>query len=112
MAIILQGVASAVIALSGTYGQILSYVVSVDFIFFGLTGLALFVFRNRDPDQRPTFRAPLHPITTGLFVFACFATVIATVVNNPVNSLIGYAILAAGIPACLYWQRKKAIESK
>ena len=51
VAIVLQGVVAAVIALSGTYGQILSYVVSVDFIFFGLTGAALFVFRRRDPDQ-------------------------------------------------------------
>jgi APA family basic amino acid/polyamine antiporter len=108
VAIILQGVASAVIAVSGTYGQILSYVVSVDFIFFGLTGIALFVFRHRSPDQQVAFKAPLHPFTTGLFVIACFATVLATVVNNPLNSLIGYAILAAGIPACLYWQRKNA----
>jgi APA family basic amino acid/polyamine antiporter len=106
VAIVLQGAAAAVIALSGTFGQILSYVVSVDFIFFGLTGLALFVFRRRDPDQRIAFKAPLHPITTGLFVAACFVTVVATVANNPLNSLIGYAILAAGVPACLYWQRK------
>jgi APA family basic amino acid/polyamine antiporter len=106
VAIILQGLAAAVIAISGTFGQILSYVVSVDFIFFGLTGLALFVFRHRDPDQKVAFKAPLHPFTTGLFVLACFVTVIATVLNNPVNSLIGYAILAAGVPACLYWQRK------
>jgi APA family basic amino acid/polyamine antiporter len=84
----------------------LSYVVSVDFIFFGLTGLALFVFRRRDPDQNVAFNAPLHPLPTGLFVAACFVTVVATVANNPVNSLIGYAILAAGVPACLYWQRK------
>ncbi len=106
VAIILQGVAAAVIALSGTFGQILSYVVSVDFIFFGLTGLALFVFRHRSPDQQVAFKAPLHPFSTGLFVLACFVTVVATVANNPVNSLIGYAILAAGVPACLYWQRK------
>jgi APA family basic amino acid/polyamine antiporter len=106
VAIVLQGLAAGVIALSGTFGQILSYVVSVDFIFFGLTGLALFVFRRRDPDQNVAFNAPLHPLTTGLFVAACFVTVVATVANNPVNSLIGYAILAAGVPACLYWQRK------
>jgi len=106
VAIVLQGTAAAVIALSGTFGQILSYVVSVDFIFFGLTGAALFVFRRRDPGQEVAFKAPLHPFTTGLFVIACAITVIATVWNNPVNSLIGYAILAAGVPACLYWQRK------
>src|SRR5579872_4657394 len=49
VAIVLQGVVAIVITLSGTYEQILSYVVSVDFIFFGLTGLALFVFRRRLP---------------------------------------------------------------
>ena len=111
IAIILQGVAAAVIAISGTFGQILSYVVSVDFIFFGLTGLALFVFRHRDPGQKIAFKAPFHPFTTGLFVVACFVTVVATVANNPINSLIGYPILAAGVPACLYWQRKNRSES-
>jgi APA family basic amino acid/polyamine antiporter len=107
IAIVLQGVAAAVIALSGTFSQILNYVVSVDFIFFGLTGAALFVFRRRDPGQRVFFKAPGHPFTTGFFVLACWTVVVATVVNNLENSLIGYAILAAGVPACLYWQRKK-----
>ena len=107
IAILLQGVAAAAIALSGTFGQILGYVVSVDFIFFGLTGAALFVFRRRDPDQPVAFKVPLHPLTTGLFVAACALTVIATVWNSLANSLIGYAILLAGVPACLYWQRKK-----
>lgn len=109
VAIVLQGAAAVAIALSGTYGQILSYVVSVDFIFFGLTGAALFVFRRRDREQDVPFRAPGHPFTTGLFVAACAVTVVATVWNNPVNSLIGYAILAAGVPACLYWQRKNRL---
>jgi APA family basic amino acid/polyamine antiporter len=106
VAIVLQGVAAAAIALSGTYGQILSYVVSVDFIFFGLTGAALFVFQRRDPNQPVAFRAPAHPFTTGLFVAACIVVVIATVWNNPINSMIGYTILLAGVPACLYWQSK------
>jgi APA family basic amino acid/polyamine antiporter len=39
-------------------------------------------------------------------VIACWTVVVATVANNLMNSLIGYAILAAGVPACLYWQRK------
>lgn len=107
VAIALQGAAAAIIAVSGTFGQILSYVVSVDFIFFGLTGAALFVFRMRGPEQ-PGFRAPAHPFTTGLYVLACFLVVVATVWNNPVNSLIGYAILAAGIPAFLYWRKANA----
>jgi len=107
VAIVLQGAAAAIIALSGTFGQILNYVVSVDFIFFGLTGAALFVFRRRDPDQPVFFKAPGHPFTTIIYVLACWTVVVATVANNPVNAIIGYVILAAGVPACLYWQRKK-----
>jgi APA family basic amino acid/polyamine antiporter len=106
VAIALQGLAAAVIALSGTYGQILSYVVSVDFIFFGLTGAALFVFRQRDRERGTGFRVPGHPVTTAFFVAACFLTVTATVISNSRNSLVGFAILAAGVPACIYWQRK------
>jgi APA family basic amino acid/polyamine antiporter len=107
VAIALQGIAATVIALSGTYDAILSYVVSVDFIFFGLTGAALFVFRRRGEGEAGMFRAPGHPFTTGLFVVACAAIVAATVANNLANSLIGFAILLAGIPACLYWQRRR-----
>ncbi len=108
LAIVLQGVAAAVIALSGAYGQILSYVVSVDFIFFGLTGAALFVFRRRTTEPHPGFSAPGHPLTTGLFVACCAAIVVATVVNNAKNSLIGFGILALGIPAFFYWRRNNA----
>jgi basic amino acid/polyamine antiporter, APA family len=108
VAIALQGVAAGVIALSGTFGQILSYVVSVDFLFFGLTGAALFVLRRKFVNERIAFRAPGHPFTTGLFVLACALIVVATVWNSPLNSLIGYCILLAGVPAYLYWRKTKA----
>jgi APA family basic amino acid/polyamine antiporter len=108
VAIALQGAVAAIIALSGTFGQILSYVVSVDFIFFGLTGAALFVLRRKFADEQIAFSAPGHPFTTGLFVAACAVVVVATVWNNPLNSLIGYAILLAGVPAFLYWRKANA----
>jgi len=92
LAIVLQGAVSIVIALSGTYDQILNYVVSVDFIFFGLTGLALVFFRRRGLPPAG-FRTPLHPLTTLLFVAACWLVVIGTFVKSPANSAIGLAIL-------------------
>ena len=101
VAIALQGVVAVIITLSGTYEQILSYVVSTDFIFFGLTGLALFVFRRRQPPGE--FRTPGHPLTTAVFVLACWTIVIATLIKSPVNSAIGFAILAAGLIAYAVW---------
>lgn len=105
LAIVLQGVVAIVIALSGTYEQILNYVVSVDFIFFGLTGLALFVFRRRLPSAG--FRTPLHPFSTAVFVAACWLVVFGTFMKEPKNSLIGLGIMAAGIPFWFAMKRSR-----
>jgi APA family basic amino acid/polyamine antiporter len=106
IAILMQGAMAIVIALSGRFEQILSYVVSVDFIWFGLTGAALFVFRRREGPA--WFEAPGHPLTTALFVAACAAVVAATIYNNLANSAVGLIILLAGVPAFLYWRFKRA----
>ena len=110
LAILLQGAAAIAIALSGTYGEILSYVVSVDFIWFGLTGAALFVYRRREPASAG-FRVPGHPFTSGLFVAACFLIVAATVYSAPVNSALGFLILLAGVPACAFWLYRRREEA-
>jgi APA family basic amino acid/polyamine antiporter len=106
-AIALQGAFAIIVALSGKYGQILNYVVSVDFIWFGLTGLSLFIFRRRDPSSAATFKVPGHPFTTALFVAACWLVVLSTVYKYPFNSAIGFVIVLAGIPACYYWLRQQ-----
>src|SRR5579864_8582858 len=107
VAIALQGALASLIALSGRYEQILSYVTSSDFIFFGLTAAALFVFRRREGlDKRIGYLTPGHPWTTALFVFACVAIVTGTVFSHPKESLIGWLFLASGIPAYLFWRRK------
>jgi APA family basic amino acid/polyamine antiporter len=105
-AIILQGAFAIVVALSGTYEQILSYVVSDDFIFFGLTAGTIFVLRKKDAGRAVTVTMPGHPITTALFILVCAAIVINTVYAYPVNTLIGFAILLTGIPVYYYWKRK------
>jgi APA family basic amino acid/polyamine antiporter len=109
LAIIMQGVLAIVIALSGRYEQILNYVVSVDFIFFGATAACIFVFHRRGEaarDDTPprTARVPGHPVTTVLFVAICWLVVINTVYRYPENTLIGLVILLAGIPAFFFWR--------
>jgi APA family basic amino acid/polyamine antiporter len=110
IAIVMQGVLASVIALSGKYEQILNYVVSVDFIFFGLTAMCIFVFRRRLNTSAhasgPLARVPGHPVTTAIFIAVCWLVVINTVYQYPRNTLIGLAILLAGIPAYLLWQRR------
>src|SRR5881398_544213 len=69
VAIILQGLAAIAIACSGTYGQILNFEVTVDFIFFGMTAASLFILRRRQMgSDTAVYRTPGHPFTTMLFV--------------------------------------------
>jgi basic amino acid/polyamine antiporter, APA family len=108
-AIAMQGVLATIIALSGRYEQILNYVVSVDFISFGLTASSLFVFRRRDGKVHGEgiHLAPGHPYTTALFVLTCASIVGSTIASSPANSAIGLSILLAGIPVYWYWSRAK-----
>jgi basic amino acid/polyamine antiporter, APA family len=107
VAIVLQGLAATIIALSGRYEQILNYVVSIDFISFGLTAASLFVLRRREGSKAGlAYLTPGHPYTTALFVLACAGIVASTVWTYPTHSVFGFVILLAGIPVYLYWKRK------
>ena len=107
VAVALQGVLSLLIALSGTYEQILNYVVSVDFIFFALTAGTIFVFRRRERGAgEGGARVPGHPVTTALFIAASVAIVLATVWRYPANSAVGIVIMLAGLPVYWLWRRR------
>jgi basic amino acid/polyamine antiporter, APA family len=111
VAIALQGLLAIIIALSGRYEQILNYVISSDFIFFALTASTLFVFRRRaGPDEVVGYLVPGHPWTTALFIASSTLIVIGTVYSHPQESLIGWMILASGIPVYLYWRRRNTMK--
>lgn len=122
-AVALQGITAVVIALSGRYEQILNYVVSVDFIFYGLTATCVFVFRKRDAGGTrgmvgdtdgaeegggAKFRIPGHPFTTIFFAASCWLVVLNLVIKYPRDSLVGLGIMLAGIPAYLFWRSRQS----
>jgi APA family basic amino acid/polyamine antiporter len=114
IAIVLQGVWAAVVALTGRYEQILNYVVTIDVLFFGLTGASLLVFRaraRRDRTEEPAgalVRVPWHPFTTCLFVLACWSVAVSTLVRFPQNAGIGVVILAIGVLVYRFWARPRS----
>jgi APA family basic amino acid/polyamine antiporter len=110
-AIVLQGVTASVIALSGRFDQILNYVVSIDVLFFGLTAATLFVFRRRDPTAAAAVRAPLHPISTVLFVAVVWAIGATTVISAPTNAGIGVIILLIGVPVFFWWSKSRGADA-
>jgi APA family basic amino acid/polyamine antiporter len=121
VAIALQGILAIVMVLSGGYEQILRYVISVDWIFFGLGASCLFVFRRREARVSKVgaagsmsgidsgaasagYRVPGHPVTTGLFVLACVLVVVNTLYKYPINA-ISLILVLTGIPVFFIWRR-------
>lgn len=99
LAIVLQGGLAIATALSGSYDEILSWVVTVDFAFLAVTAGTLFVFRGRGGG---------HPWTTVFFIAVSMAVVVSTFVEHPARSLLGWTLVAAGWPVYLLWRRRAA----
>jgi APA family basic amino acid/polyamine antiporter len=97
---------AAVLTVSGTFEEILTYVVFVGWIFYGLAGAAIFVYRRRRPDADRPFRVPGYPLTPILFLATAGAIVVNTVFAQPKEALFGVLIVAAGIPAYLVWRAR------
>jgi APA family basic amino acid/polyamine antiporter len=106
VAIFLQGLAAIVIACSGTYGEILNFAITVDFIFFGVTATSLFILRRRRiGSDSAIYRVPGHPFTTILFVLSCAGIVGSAIVASPANSAIALCIMLAAVPVYYYWSK-------
>jgi APA family basic amino acid/polyamine antiporter len=109
-AIALQAAWASVLALSGSFSQLVDYVAFADWVFFGLTAAGLFVYRARDKAEGPgapvgAFRVPGYPWTPAAFVAAAVFVVLSSIVAAPRNALIGSGLLALGVPVYWYWRR-------
>ena len=104
-ALFLQATWAIVLTLSGTFGQLVSYVAFGDWIFFGLTAAGLFVYRARDRLSAPGYRVPGYPWTPLLFVVAAIFVVVSSVRASPMHALIGAGLIAVGVPVFLLQRR-------
>ena len=105
-AIVALSAFAVLLTLTGTFGQLVDYVTFGDWIFFGLTAAALFVYRKRDQSPTPGFRVPAYPATVIVFVLAAAYVVFSSIVSNPRNAVIGAGLIGLGIPAFLYWRSR------
>jgi len=107
VALVAQGMWAVVLVLSGTYGELLDYVVFGDWIFFGLTAATVFFFRRQDARAgaaEPEFVTPAWRLSTLLFVVAAVYVVAGSVTASPANALRGAVLILLGVPLYL-WRR-------
>lgn len=106
-AILWQCVWSSALCLSGTYDQLYTFVIFAAVLFYALAGASVIVLRRRHPEWPRPYRTWGYPVTPLLYVGICVIVLVNTLVNQPVESGWGLAILACGLPAYLYWRRQR-----
>lgn len=107
-AIIASSAWAIALAATGTFEQLLTYVVFVGWIFYALGALAIFVYRRREPDLPRPFRTPGYPVTPLLFVLAAAAIVVNTIISQPARAAVGIGIALIGVPVFYVWRARAA----
>ncbi|MGH7509346.1 MAG: APC family permease [Gemmatimonadales bacterium] len=108
--LVAQAVWTSVLCLSGTYAELLNYVVFSALIFYLLTTVALFRLRRLRPDLPRPVKAFGYPVIPALYITA-LAFLLVVLLTSPQQrtfSALGLAIVAAGIPVYLIWRRARA----
>jgi APA family basic amino acid/polyamine antiporter len=108
IAIVTSSVWAMVLAATGTFQSLLTYVVFVGWIFYAFGALAIFVYRRREPNLARPFRTPGYPLTPILFVLSAAAIVINTIVTQPRNVIFALALMVLGVPAYYMWRSRLA----
>lgn len=97
---------AAVLAISGTFEQLLTYVIFIGWIFYALAAASIFVYRKREPYAERPYRVPGYPFTPLLFIAAAAALVINTVIRQPGRAAVGLALVLLGAPAYAIWRKR------
>ena len=106
VAIVALTIWSALLALSGTYEQLFTYVMFASILFSVATGIALFRLRRTMPDRPRPYRTWGYPIVPLVFILGSLAFVLNTLFERPMESFAGLGLLALGLPAFWYWGRQ------
>jgi basic amino acid/polyamine antiporter, APA family len=105
VAIVAITIWSCVLALSGSYEQLFTYVMFASILFSVAAGVALFVLRRTAPTTHRPYRTWGYPIVPLIFVVGSAAFVLNTLVERPFESLAGLGLVAIGLP--VYWFSRK-----
>ncbi len=106
VALAAQGGVAVALAASGTYDQLFTYVVFASWVFYAMSCAAVIRLRARAPDLPRPYRVWGYPASPVVFIGFAAWLVANTVVESPVESGIGAAIVLAGVPVYGYWRRR------
>lgn len=109
-ALLVQGIWTSFLTLSGTYDQLFTYVIFAGWIFYALGAGGIFVLRKKFPPHKRTYRVPGYPVVPLLFIVVATWFVINTLTEQTTDSLVGLVLLLLGIPFYRYWKKQIVAE--
>ena len=104
--LVAQAVWASVLCISGTYGQLLDYVIFAAIVFYFLTTLALFRLRRTRSDLPRPVKAFGYPVLPALYLLANAALMVILLVEKPLFTWPGLLIVATGVPVYLMWRKR------
>jgi len=104
-AIMIQGFWAAVLVLSGTFEEIITLVVFVNFMMWIAASSTIFVLRIKQPELERPYKVWGYPYVPAFFIIFSSAIMINTFFESPEQSLMGIGLTLLGIPAYLFWKK-------
>lgn len=104
-AIVIQGIWAILLCLTGTYGDLLDYVIFAVLIFFTLTILAIFVLRVKKPDVPRPYKAFGYPVIPALYILTTTFIMVILLIYKPDYTFPGLIIVLLGIPVFFLWKK-------
>jgi APA family basic amino acid/polyamine antiporter len=104
-ALIVQGVWSCVLVISGSFDTLTDYAMFAVLTFVGMATASVFVMRRRHPEALRPYRTFGYPITPALFLIVVALVLANMLVTAPIQAVASLAIIALGVPFYWYWQR-------
>jgi APA family basic amino acid/polyamine antiporter len=99
---------AALLVLSGTYDQLFTYVIFASWLLYGMTTASVIVLRKKRPDLPRPYLTLGYPAVPVLFVAIAICLVISTLFDSPRESLMGLALIFAGLPFYFHWRKQRA----
>jgi len=109
-ALIVQSVWTSLLCLTGTYGQLLNYVIFAALVFYALTTIGLFRLRATRPDIERPYKALGYPVLPALYIVLSSAIAIILLIADKTRSqaISGLVLVALGIPVYFIWRKVEA----
>lgn len=108
LAVLVQGVLSIVLTVSGTYEQLFTYVIFSAWMFYAATVMAVVLLRRQRPDLERPYRLRGSPLVPIIFALAALAIVANSLATKPRESALGLGIILLGLPVYFAWRRQAA----